>query len=91
MIALQVTSDRTQGSGLKLHQWMFRLDIGKNSFSKGEVRHWNRLPREVMEPLSLEMFKRHVDSAFRDTIWRWTCSVKWMVGLVSFKGLFQHK
>lgn len=87
----QVTSDRMQGNGLKLHQWMFRLDIGKNFFTEGEVRHWNRLPREVVEPPSLEMLRRYVDLAFRDMIQRWTCSVRWMVGLVNFKGLFQHK
>lgn len=87
----QVTSDRMQGNGLKLHQWMFRLDIGKNFFTEGEVRHWNRLPREVVEPPPLEMLRRYVDLAFRDMIQRWTCSVRWMVGLVNFKGLFQHK
>ena len=30
------------------------------------VKHWNRLPREVVESPSLEEFKRHVGMAFRD-------------------------
>jgi len=32
------------------------------------VRHWNRLPREVVEWPSLEAFKRHVGIALWDMV-----------------------
>ena len=66
-------------------QGRFRLDIRKN-FSERVIRYWHRLPRVVLELLSLEVSKKDVDVALKDMVWS-SHRHALMVGLDDFIGL----
>lgn len=62
-----VCSDRIRGNS-STHHRRFRLDIRKHFFTEGVVKHWNRLPREVIDAPSLSVLERHLDNALNNLL-----------------------
>ena len=65
---IRACSDRKRGNDLKLGEHRFRLDIRKEFFTVRVVRHWNTLPREVVDALLLEAFKAGHDGALSNLV-----------------------
>ena len=51
------------GKGFKLKEGRFRLDVKGKFFTVRMVRCWHRLPGEVVDAPSLQVFKARLDGA----------------------------
>lgn len=70
------------GSGLKLSQGRFRLDISKSFFTQGVVAHWNRFSQGSVTAASLAEFRKHLENSLRYMMWFWVCAVPgWWLNL----------
>ena len=66
----RVDNSRTRGNGLKLKEGRFRLDVRGKFFTMRVVRcRLPRLPREVADAPSLEVFKARLDGALGSLGW----------------------
>ena len=54
-------SERKRGNYLKFERRKLHTNMWKNFFTAKVTEHWNRLPREVVEFPSVEIFKTHLD------------------------------
>ena len=63
-----VCSNKTRSNGLKLQYRKFCTNTWKNFFMVRVIEHWIRLPREVVESLSMEIFKTCLDSYLCDLL-----------------------
>ncbi|KFQ83028.1 hypothetical protein N337_05613, partial [Phoenicopterus ruber ruber] len=55
-------------NGFKLKEGRFRLDMRKKFFTMRMVKHWHRLPREVVHAPSLETFQVRLDGGLGNLI-----------------------
>ena len=67
-LLIRAGNNRTKGNGFKLEEGRFRLDIRKKLFTVKVVRHWHRLPREVVNAPSLETSKARMDEAVSNLV-----------------------
>ena len=70
-LSRRVCCERTRGNGFKLKEGRFRLDIRKKFFTVRMLRHWHRLPKEVVDAPSQQSLQVRLDWALINLIYLW--------------------
>lgn len=80
--AYSLTARQPSPSSFKLKVGKFRLDVRRTFFLYRVVRHWHRLPRKLVEAITLEVFRARLDEALGSL-------VQWMLmaGRLELDGL----
>ena len=73
---------------LKCYELLYQAGFEETFLLRNVVLQWHRLPREVVESLSLEVFEKRADVALRDMV-SGHGGDGLMVGLGDLRGLFQ--
>lgn len=50
-------------------QQRFKLDVRGKKITERVFRHWNKLSRDVVQSLALEVFERYLDVALGDMVY----------------------
>jgi len=64
-----VPSNRARVNRHKLEHRTFQLNMRKKFFTLRMTEHWNRLPREVVDSPSLEIFKTCLNAVACSLLW----------------------
>jgi len=64
----KASCDKTRDNDFKLRESRFRLDIRKKFFTMRAAKHWNGLPRELVDASFPETFKVKLDGALSNLI-----------------------
>jgi len=81
-----------QGNGFKLKESRLQLAMRKKFFTLTVVKHWPRMPREMGDAPSLEIFKARLDGALSNLIqWKMSPLIAGGLDWVACKGPSQTK